>query len=77
MPAPRFWAVSTAFALAFGVATARADTTQVKAWEVVRVEKTGRHCADDKNCFNRMHPAIPAVRRRNPASTSFSAPAMR
>jgi formamidase len=26
----------------------------------------GTHCADDKNCFNRMHPAIPAVMTAKP-----------
>lgn len=42
---------------------ALADTTDVKWRNVVEVAKTGDHCADDKNCFNRYHPAIPPVAR--------------
>ncbi|RDD60545.1 acetamidase/formamidase family protein [Ferruginivarius sediminum] len=41
--------------------SARADTTDVKAWDVLRIEKTGTHCADDTNCMNRLHPAIEPV----------------
>ncbi len=65
----RAWQVSTAGAailLALGAAAARADTTAVKAWDVVRVAKAGAHCVDDKNCFNRYHPAIKPVVRASP-----------
>ena len=47
-------------------ATALADTTDVTWKTVVTVDKQGEHCADDPNCFNRYHPAIPPVARANP-----------
>jgi formamidase len=43
-----------------------ADTSDVTHFEPVVVEKTGEHCADDPNCFNRYHPAIPPVARVGP-----------
>jgi formamidase len=46
--------------------TAFADTTDVTWKTVVTVDKQGEHCADDPNCFNRYHPAIPPVARANP-----------
>ncbi len=46
--------------------TARADTTDSKWATTVVVTKTGDHCADDPNCMNRYHPAIPAVAHANP-----------
>jgi formamidase len=43
-----------------------ADTTDVKWQTKVVVEKKGDHCADDSNCMNRYHHAIPSVARANP-----------
>ena len=43
-----------------------ADTTDQKWMKKVEVKKTGDHCVDDKNCFNRYHPKIPAVAKANP-----------
>jgi len=43
-----------------------ADTTDQKWMTKVEVKKTGPHCENDKNCFNRYHPNIPAVARANP-----------
>ena len=38
---------------------ASADTTD-QTWMIkVELTKTGKHCIDDKNCFNRYHPNIP------------------
>jgi formamidase len=45
---------------------ARADTTNVTWQNRVTVAKQGAHCADDPHCFNRYHPAIPAVARAKP-----------
>jgi formamidase len=45
---------------------ALADTSDVTWQNRVVVEKGGAHCADDPNCFNRYHPAIPPVARANP-----------
>jgi len=47
-----------AFALA---APAAADTSTVTHTEPVVIAKQGPHCAEDPNCFNRYHPAIPTV----------------
>ena len=44
-----------------GVGTTRADTTDVTWQTRVEITKDGAHCADDTNCFNRYHPAIPAA----------------
>jgi formamidase len=58
-----------ALAVAIGAlvsAGAFADTTDVRWQTQVLVSKTGAHCADDPNCFNRYHPAIPMVARANP-----------
>ena len=44
---------------AFGVGVAVADTTDQNWMNKVELQKTGAHCIDDKNCFNRYHPAIP------------------
>ena len=46
--------------------TALADTTDQKWQTKVVVEKQGEHCADDPNCFNRYHPAIPPVATAKP-----------
>lgn len=58
-------------AMAFGLAAvafgpAVADTTDQTWMTKVVVGKQGDHCADDPNCFNRYHPAIPAVATANP-----------
>ena len=39
--------------------TATADTTDQTWMTKVELTKTGMHCADDRNCFNRYHPNIP------------------
>ncbi len=52
--------------VAFTAAPAGADTTDVKGPAAVVVKKQGAHCQDDKNCFNRLHPAIPMVARAKP-----------
>ena len=41
--------------------TVLADTTDVTWQNRVELLKEGEHCADDPNCFNRYHPAIPAA----------------
>jgi formamidase len=48
------------------VSGAQADTAEVTWQNRVVVAKEGAHCVDDPNCFNRYHPAIPAVARANP-----------
>jgi len=53
-------------ALAGLAATAAADTTEVTWQAQVTIAKTGEHCRDDDNCFNRYHPAIPAVATAKP-----------
>lgn len=47
---------------------ALADTTEVQAPgpRPLVIEKTGAHCTDDPNCFNRYHPAIPTVATAQP-----------
>ncbi len=50
-----------------GMATlVNADTTDVKWQTRVEISKKGAHCADDPNCFNRYHPAIPPAARAKP-----------
>ena len=51
---------------AFGVGVAVADTTDQNWMNKVELQKTGAHCIDDKNCFNRYHPAIPAAANADP-----------
>ena len=46
--------------------SAQADTTEVTHETPVIVGKSGGHCADDPNCFNRYHPAIPPVAHVSP-----------
>ena len=46
--------------------TAYADTSDVKGPAPVVVKKSGAHCADDPNCFNRYHPAIKPVGKAQP-----------
>jgi len=43
----------------------QADTTDSKWKNIVEVTKTGDHCVDDKNCFNRYHPKIKPVAKAN------------
>jgi len=43
-----------------------ADTTNVKWRNIVEIKKTGAHCVDDPNCFNRYHPAIKPVATAKP-----------
>ena len=45
---------------------AQADTSDVTWQNRVVVEKSGTHCGDDPNCFNRYHPAIQPVARAKP-----------
>lgn len=53
--------------LAFGMTgVTRADTSDVKGPPTVVVKKSGTHCKDDSNCFNRYHPAIKPVARAKP-----------
>jgi len=47
-------------------ATAAADTSDVMAFDTIVIAKEGAHCADDPNCFNRYHPAIPTVATAEP-----------
>ncbi|MEM8947804.1 MAG: acetamidase/formamidase family protein [Pseudomonadota bacterium] len=53
-------AVMAAAGLA-GSGSVLADTTDVTWQNRVEIAKEGAHCADDPNCFNRYHPAIPAA----------------
>ena len=43
-----------------------ADTTDQTWMTKVELTKTGMHCADDRNCFNRYHPNIPMAANANP-----------
>jgi formamidase len=43
-----------------------ADTSDVKWQDKVIIAKKGEHCVNDPNCFNRYHPAIPAVSLAKP-----------
>ena len=36
----------------------QADTTDSKWKNTIELKKTGDHCKDDENCFNRYHPEI-------------------
>lgn len=62
-PVLAIWIVGVFLSASF---SAVADTTDVKWYETVVVEKKGAHCVDDANCFNRYHPNIPPVARANP-----------
>jgi formamidase len=50
-------------ALALSMGTALADTSDQRWQSTVVVAKSGAHCKDDPNCFNRYHPAIKPVLR--------------
>ena len=43
-----------------------ADTTDQKWMTKVELKKTGAHCEDDRNCFNRYHPKIPPAAKADP-----------
>ena len=43
-----------------------ADTTDSTWMTKVELKKTGTHCIDDKNCFNRYHPKIPPAAKADP-----------
>ena len=43
-----------------------ADTTDQTWMTKVELKKTGAHCEDDRNCFNRYHPKIPPAAKANP-----------
>jgi formamidase len=67
MKARNAWTMVAAMALALAAsAVARADTTDVKTQSWVTVKKSGAHCADDRNCFNRYHPDIKPAARAKP-----------
>ena len=55
----------TAAVAVLGIGAAFADTTDQTWMNKVEVTKAGDHCVDDKNCFNRYHPAIPPVASAN------------
>jgi formamidase len=61
----KIWLLAAATMLA-ATGLARADTTDQKWQETVRVAKTGDHCIDDTNCFNRYHFAIKPVATAKP-----------
>ncbi len=65
---PRFvwmkWPV--AIFLLGGASFALADTSDVKGPAPVIVAKSGEHCKDDPNCFNRIHYAVKPVARVKP-----------
>ena len=58
--------IYTIFISSFLALSVFADTTDQKWMNKVEVTKKGAHCIDDSNCFNRYHPAIPAVAKANP-----------
>ena len=51
--------LSVMVSVVVGPGVALADTTNVTWQNRVEIRKEGAHCADDPNCFNRYHPAIP------------------
>lgn len=58
------WIVAMSIMLTLTLAYA--DTTDVKGPAKVVVSKSGAHCKDDPNCFNRYHPAIKPAARAKP-----------
>ena len=58
--------LSILFLSSFFAISVFADTTDQKWMNKVEITKEGTHCIDDKNCFNRYHPAIPAAVKANP-----------
>jgi formamidase len=56
--------------MAFGAEDpAFADTSSVKAPPPVIIAKSGEHCKDDPNCFNRIHYAVKPVAHVQPGQT--------
>jgi len=55
-----------ALAILGGWGQALADTSDVKGPAPVVVKKSGEHCKDDPNCFNRIHHAVKPVARVAP-----------
>jgi formamidase len=55
-----------AFYLVGSVGLALADTSDVKGPAPLIVAKSGKHCKDDPNCFNRIHYAVKPVARVSP-----------
>ncbi len=55
-----------AIAALFAGGGALADTSDVKGEAPVVVAKSGEHCKDDPNCFNRIHYAVKPVARVKP-----------
>jgi len=47
------------------VCNVNADTTDSKWKKIIEVKKSGDHCKDDKNCFNRYHPEIKPAAKAN------------
>ncbi len=66
MKAQKIFSTFIVVGIAIGWTPARADTTDVKGPAAVVVKKQGAHCQDDRNCMNRLHPAIPMVARVKP-----------
>ena len=52
--------------LVFSSSISYSDTTDQTWMNIVELKKTGDHCVDDKNCFNRYHPYIPPAAKANP-----------
>ncbi len=63
MKSNRYWSLVAAFAFA-GAISGAADAKGQNG--PVIVAKTGPHCVDDSNCFNRYHPNILPVATANP-----------
>ena len=65
---PRFvWTMPMVVLVLFGSSSiALADTSDVKGTAPLIVAKSGKHCKDDPNCFNRIHYAIKPAARVEP-----------
>ena len=62
----RFFCAVPALAMVLAGSSAFADTSDVKGPAPVIVAKSGAHCKDDPNCFNRIHYAVKPVARVKP-----------
>jgi len=60
------WMTASAVALVGAGTVVLADTGEVTWQDRVEIPRQGAHCADDPNCFNRYHPAIPMNVRAQP-----------
>lgn len=58
-----------ALSMVGGVPSAWADTSDVKGVPPLIVAKSGNHCVDDPNCFNRIHYAVEPVAHVKPGQT--------